>query len=72
MSCQESEVHFVSACPNSVTDVTTSYFHVKVVSIAPIVHPENDLFRGKSPYLAGLARDSQNIGRFSIRVGGSW
>jgi len=61
------EVHVVIPSP-----WVTSYFPVlNDVSRAPNIRLGITLFRGKSPILSGLARQAQNIGRFSINLEGS-
>jgi len=42
-----------------------------MISGAVIVHLEMTCSEDKSPILTGLARWAQNIGRFSINLGGS-
>jgi len=46
-------------------------FSVNGGSGEPCIHPESTYLKVKSPILMGLAREGQNIGRFSINPRGS-
>jgi len=58
------------------TEFHYEHFHAHlsvtdVIFPPPIVHLESTYFRGKTTYLTCLAREAQNIGRFSINLGDS-
>jgi len=61
-----------SVCLNSVTMMQLPLlFSVNGVSGYLISTLESTIFGGKITYFDGLIREAQNIGRFSINLGGS-